>query len=220
MTLRLPRYLLLLLATSSAFLLHAAPTELRRITNFNREWTFQLGDISGAEAAAFDDAKWDDANLPHSFSMPYFAADRFYVGYGWYRKHFDVPAAWTDKRINLEFDGVFQVAEVFVNGQRIGEHKGGYTGFTFDITDAVKTGRQRRGGAREQHLERPARAARRRARFLRRHLSQRAARRHRAAACGLVRHVCHHAAGVEGIRHGEREDGSGERFRHARNPSR
>ena len=72
--------------------------------------------------------------------MPYFAADRFYVGYGWYRKHFNVPAAWSGKRVNLEFDGVFQVAEVFVNGQRIGEHKGGYTGFTFDITDAVKPG--------------------------------------------------------------------------------
>ena len=35
---------------------------------------------------------------------------------------------------------MFQVAELFVNGKRIGEHKGGYTGFTFDITDAVKTG--------------------------------------------------------------------------------
>ena len=85
--------------------------------------------------------KWENVGLPHSFSMPYFAAnDKFYVGYGWYRKHFDVPAAWTGQRVSLEFDGVFQVAEVFVNGQRIGEHKGGYTGFTFDITDAVKTG--------------------------------------------------------------------------------
>src|SRR6185436_17173466 len=44
------------------------------------------------------------------------------------------------KRVNLEFDGVFQVAELFVNGKRVGEHQGGYTGFTFDITDAVKTG--------------------------------------------------------------------------------
>ena len=72
--------------------------------------------------------------------MPYFAADRFYVGYGWYRKHFNVPKAWSGRRVNLEFDGVFQVAELFVNGKRVGEHKGGYTGFTFDITDAVKPG--------------------------------------------------------------------------------
>ncbi len=112
----------------------------RQTLNFNRQWTFHLGDAAGAEVPAFDDAAWDSANLPHSFSMPYFAADRFYVGYGWYRKHFDVPAAWKGRRVNLEFDGVFQVAEVFVNGQRVGEHQGGYTGFTFDITDAVKPG--------------------------------------------------------------------------------
>ena len=122
----------------SAMTLSAA--DLRQTVNFNREWKFQLGDVSGADAAKFDDAKWDDASLPHSFSMPYFAADRVYVGYGWSRKHFDVPVAWSGKRVNLEFDGVFQVAEIFVNGQRIGEHKGGYTGFTFDITDAVKPG--------------------------------------------------------------------------------
>ena len=128
-----------------AFVTHPFPLRaegggLREILNFNHGWKFRLADAAGADAVPFDDSNWDDANLPHSFSMPYFAADRFYVGFGWYRKHFDVPAAWSSKRVSLEFDGVFQVAEVFVNGKRIGEHKGGYTGFSFDITDAVKPG--------------------------------------------------------------------------------
>ncbi len=114
--------------------------ELRQNINANREWKFQLGDVANADAVAFDDSSWSAANLPHSFSMPYFLSDHFYVGYGWYRKYFEAPAAWTGKRVSLEFEGVFQVAEIFVNGRRIGEHKGGYTGFTFDITDAVKTG--------------------------------------------------------------------------------
>jgi beta-galactosidase len=119
----------------------ASAADLRQIISFNRDWSFQLGDVTGAGTAAFDDSKWESIGLPHSFSMPYFAAsDKFYVGYGWYRKHFDVPAKWTGQRVNLEFDGVFQVAEVFVNGRRIGEHKGGYTGFSFDITDAVTPG--------------------------------------------------------------------------------
>jgi hypothetical protein len=113
---------------------------LRDTDNFNREWKFQLGDVTNAAATGFDDSKWDACNLPHSFSTPYFAADRFYVGYGWYRKHFDVPKTRSGRRINLEFDGVFQVAELFVNGRRMGEHQGGYTGFSFDITDAVQTG--------------------------------------------------------------------------------
>ncbi len=118
----------------------ASPTGLRENLNFNRDWKFQLGDTSGAGAMTFNDVNWENIGLPHSFSLPYFASDKFYVGYGWYRKHFEVPAAWSGKRINLEFDGVFQVAEVYVNGRRIGEHQGGYTGFTFDITDAVKPG--------------------------------------------------------------------------------
>ena len=118
----------------------ATAADLRQSINFNREWKFELGDVAGADALEFADAKWERVGLPHSFSMPYFAVENFYVGYGWYRKHFDVPAVWAGKRINLEFDGVFQVAEIFVNGQRIGEHKGGYTGFTLDITDAVKPG--------------------------------------------------------------------------------
>ncbi len=135
------RSLLFLSVTLLGPSLHAAADELRETGNFNRAWKFQLGDVAGADAAAFDDSKWDDANLPHSFSTPYFAAnDKFYVGYGWYRKHFNVPKAWSGKRINLEFDGVFQVTELFVNGRRVGEHKGGYTGFTFDATDAVNPG--------------------------------------------------------------------------------
>ena len=128
-----------ILVLSFACSLAATATDFRQTANFNREWKFQLGDVAGASATAFDDAKWENVGLPHSFSMPYFAAnDKFYVGYGWHRKHFDVPAAWTGRRVNLEFDGVFQDAELFVNGQRVGEHKGGYNGFTFDITDAVK----------------------------------------------------------------------------------
>jgi beta-galactosidase len=112
----------------------------REIINFNREWKFQLGDNPGADAAGFDDSQWNLIGLPHSFSIPYFESPQFYVGYGWYRKHFNVPAAWQGKRLFVEFDGAFQDAEVYVNGTRVGEHKGGYTGFTFDITSAAKAG--------------------------------------------------------------------------------
>ena len=120
-------------------LLRAADSP-RQVLNFNREWKFQLGDHAGAAASAFDDAGWDQVGLPHSFSLPYFGAPRFYTGYGWYRKHFAAPADWSGKRLFLEFDGAFQDAEIFLNGQRLTEHKGGYTGFSVDITDAVKTG--------------------------------------------------------------------------------
>lgn len=50
-------------------------SELRQVVNFNREWSFQLGDAAGADAAVFDDAQWENIGLPHSFSMPHFAAN-------------------------------------------------------------------------------------------------------------------------------------------------
>lgn len=121
-----------------ARLLAAEPP--RQTLNFNRDWRFQLGDHPGAEATGYDDSPWPAVGLPHTFSLPYFASAKFYTGYGWYRKHFAVPAAWAGQRLSLEFDGAFQVAEIFVNGRRVGEHAGGYTGFAVDITDAVKTG--------------------------------------------------------------------------------
>ncbi len=112
----------------------------RQTLNFNRDWKFQLGDPPGAAATGYADATWLAVGLPHSFSLPYFAAPKFYTGYGWYRKHFTVPPAWSAKQVSLEFDGAFQVAEIYINGRRAGEHQGGYTGFAVDITGTVQPG--------------------------------------------------------------------------------
>ena len=122
-----------------AFAEDGAPA-LREIRNINREWRFLLGDKAGAEAPNFDDSTWAPAALPHSFSLPYFRSKEFYVGYGWYRKTLKIPDGWLSKSVFLEFDGVFQEAEVYVNGQRAGSHQGGYTGFSVDITKTIRSG--------------------------------------------------------------------------------
>lgn len=126
--------------TAQAISTHSADNAVRQIVQLNREWTFTLGDFPGAENTDFDDSRWDIAHLPHSFSTPYFLGTGFYVGYGWYRKTIDLPSSWRQKKLSLEFDGVFQDAEVYVNGQPAGRHRGGYTGFTIDITPQAKTG--------------------------------------------------------------------------------
>jgi hypothetical protein len=112
---------------------------MRSRINLNREWKFHRGDVAGAQAVDFDDSSWEPIGLPHTFDLPYFRTPEFYVGYGWYRKtlHLDGP---NDKRFFLEFDGVFQEAEVFVNGTRVGEHRGGYTGFCVDFSGAARVG--------------------------------------------------------------------------------
>ena len=108
--------------------------------SLNREWKFALGDVAAAQQPGFADDAWAVVGLPHSFSEPYFLSPEFYTGYGWYRKHLTVPKEWLRKRIFLEFDGVFQIVEVFVNGRSVGMHRGGYTGFSFDISERILAG--------------------------------------------------------------------------------
>lgn len=106
----------------------------------DRGWKFLLGDDAKASDPGFDDSKWQEVNLPHSFSEPYFRSPDFYVGYGWYRRHVAMDAAGLKRRESLEFEGVFQVAEVWVNGVKVGGHEGGYTGFSLDVSKAMKVG--------------------------------------------------------------------------------
>jgi len=57
----------------------------------------------------------------------------------WYRRMFELPRRWAGKRILLNFGAVDFEARVSVNGKEVGTHRGGYDGFTFDITDAVRS---------------------------------------------------------------------------------
>jgi len=58
----------------------------------------------------------------------------------WYRRHFEVPETWEKKRIWLHFGAVDYQASVWVNGHLVGTHRGGYTPFSFDITDFLRAG--------------------------------------------------------------------------------
>lgn len=109
------------------------------VENMNREWRFCLGDYIGAETVMFDDGKWETVGLPHSFSIPYFMSKDFYTGYGWYRKNVIIDKI-KNECFFLVFEGVFQEAEVFVNGKKAGAHRGGYTAFEVDITPYVHKG--------------------------------------------------------------------------------
>jgi beta-galactosidase len=134
------KFLCLVLAVCAGLFADLACASPRSSEPINRDWTFTLGNPPGAQALDHDTAQWRRVDLPHSFSQPYFLGTGFYVGHGWYRKHLALPATVIGRRISLEFDGVFQDAEIWVNGQKAGRHVGGYTGFSVDITPYVKAG--------------------------------------------------------------------------------
>jgi hypothetical protein len=133
-------FLAALLVPGVAAIASAQSRAPRSRTNLDPGWRFFLGDDTRASSAAFDDSGWQRVDLPHSFSEPYFRAPDFYTGYGWYRRHLQITPAALAKRNFLEFEAAFQDAEVFVNGTRAGEHLGGYTGFSMDISKLLHAG--------------------------------------------------------------------------------
>ncbi|MBN1759248.1 MAG: hypothetical protein JW863_13060, partial [Chitinispirillaceae bacterium] len=118
--------------------------QTRQVRNLNRNWKYINQDVAVSQAtASTDPSNWSSINLPHSFDMPYWrATGALPPGVGWYRRHLIVDQSVIDtkKRIFIEFEAAFQIAFVYVNGSLAGMHKGGFTGFSFDITKYVRTG--------------------------------------------------------------------------------
>jgi len=146
---KVQQYLQMILALSVILLTSCSSDEniknSRLKENINRDWQFTFAtesdDFSNKELTnESKTAKWQSIGLPHSFSLPYFRSESFYTGYGWYQKSLNIEKEMLGKTLTLEFDGVFQVAEIHLNGKKVGSHRGGYTGFTVDISKAAKAG--------------------------------------------------------------------------------
>ena len=96
-----------------------------------------LADAQGRENPGYDDTAWSTVDVPGSYNPPPSTA----TGDGaWYRKQFDVPAAWQNQVITLKFGAANYVADVWLNGDYLGYHEGGSTPFAFDATNAVIPG--------------------------------------------------------------------------------
>jgi len=120
-----------------------------RKQNFDFDWKFATGDHPDAETVNFSDTSWRSLDLPHDWSIEgqislhnptgndggYFPA-----GIGWYRKTFEVPAAWKKRKTGIYFEGVYMNSEVFINGKSLGVHPYGYTSFYYDLTPYLQFG--------------------------------------------------------------------------------
>src|ERR1700677_4694190 len=122
-----------------------APPE--RKTNFDSQWRFFKGDTEGAQAAGFKDGSWRTLDLPHDWSIegPFredapAAGNGAYLptGIGWYRKQFTLPATTRAKRVVLQFDGVYERSEVWINGTSLGMRPNGFVTFAYDLTPHLR----------------------------------------------------------------------------------
>jgi len=117
--------------------------------DFDKGWHFHLGDLKGAEKADLNDATWRALDLPHDWSIEgKFSKDNPATpdggalpgGIGWYRKSFTIPATSKDKKVYIDFDGVYQKSTVWINGHELGFRPNGYISFEYDLTPYLKFG--------------------------------------------------------------------------------
>ena len=107
----------------------------RLVWNFNAGWRFHLGDVAGAEAKDFNDKAWEVVSTPHSVQlMPAEASGcRNYQGIAWYRKHFTMPKECQGRDVTLYFEAIMGKQTIYVNGQKVKEHEGGYLPFSISL---------------------------------------------------------------------------------------
>jgi beta-galactosidase len=125
----------------------------QRTILFDDNWKFNRGDTTSAEQLNFNDENWRNVDLPHDWSIedlpgtnsPFCpdAVNGVSIGFttggiGWYRKTFTLPLKSKNKKVLIQFDGVYMNADVWLNGEHLGNHPYGYTSFYYDITDKLK----------------------------------------------------------------------------------
>ncbi|TYA71728.1 glycoside hydrolase family 2 TIM barrel-domain containing protein [Seonamhaeicola marinus] len=140
--------ILFLFSLNKTFSQYFNNSPVRIKENFNKEWKFNLADSIIFSAAEFDDSDWRELEVPHDWSVEH-KFDKTNSGrnawlpggIGWYRKHFTIPETYKNKHIEIQFDGVYRHAQVYVNGEHVGNQYDGYTSFYFDISPYLKYGK-------------------------------------------------------------------------------
>lgn len=112
--------------------------EGRKVIPFNDGWIFRKGPLTTQA-----DTGWAAVAIPHTWNNKDMQEGKnFYAGEACYQKNFPVDVSLKGKRLFLRFDGVGAVAQLYVNNRFIGEHKGSYAAFCFEITHSVKYGEE------------------------------------------------------------------------------
>src|SRR6478736_1948709 len=108
----------------------------RLVLPLNRNWRYSRTVVAGAHARDFDDSGYERVVIPHTnVRLPWHSFDeKSYEFVSSYRRRFKLPAEARGKRVFVDFEGAMTASTVWINGQRLGEYKGGYTPFSFDLT--------------------------------------------------------------------------------------
>ncbi len=133
-------FIITLISTLCLLLFTTTQGNAREKYNFNLQWLLHIGDVSGGEKANLPDKDWEIISLPRAFiedeafKVPIKELTDTVV---WYRKHFKLPSSAKGKKVFIEFEGVRQGADFYLNGQHLGLHENGITAVGFDLTPYI-----------------------------------------------------------------------------------
>jgi beta-galactosidase len=111
----------------------------RIILPINRNWRYSPTVIEAAHGKDFDDSGFDQVVIPHTnIKLPWHSFDdKSYEFISLYRRRFRLPQQARGQRVFADFEGVMTASIVWINGVRLGEYKGGYTPFSFELTPHI-----------------------------------------------------------------------------------
>lgn len=124
-------------------LLPAMGQDVRGKYNFNAEWLLHVGDDPQAREVRFDDQGWKQVTLPRPFNEDEafrLSIEQLTDTVVWYRKHFRLPVDSRGKKVFVEFEGVRQGADFYINGHCLGLHENGAMAVGFDLTPYIRYG--------------------------------------------------------------------------------
>ena len=110
----------------------------REVLDMNTDWAFYRGDVAEGSRTGLDDSGWMPVALPHIMQLEtkHCGGNSIYDGVGWYRRYFKLPVKYKDKRIVVSFEGVMTNCDVYLNGQKVTDHHGGYMGLSQTLQTA------------------------------------------------------------------------------------
>jgi beta-galactosidase len=144
---------------------YSTAADARLTKSFDAGWSFLQADATGAEQNNFDDSAWRKLDVPHDWSIagPFAETNKaggagawLPSGVAWYRKTFSPPKTDSGRRVFIEFDGVMQNSDVWINGFHLGHRPFGYVSFSYELTDHLNFGGDNVLAVRADTSEQPA----------------------------------------------------------------
>lgn len=122
------------------FVLFSSCEKATNRISLNGQWFFVASNELSENDVVTGKTDWDTLTVPGNWDTQKEYSE--YVGKGYYKRNVKIPASWKNGQVRIKFDAVYETSKVWLNGELLGEHLGGYTPFEFNISDKIAPGKE------------------------------------------------------------------------------